>query len=76
VDKKNEQAGWARQIGTLTAIPILLAVGPLLGYLAGHWLDGKLGSEPIFTIILLVLGFIAAGKETYTLIRRASKDMQ
>jgi len=74
--KKNEQANWVRQIGILTAIPILLAVGPLIGYLAGHWLDGKLGTEPVFTIIFLILGFVAAGKETYDLIRKASRDLE
>jgi ATP synthase protein I len=74
--KKNEQANWVRQIGILTAIPILLAVGPFIGYVAGHWLDGKLNTDPIFTIILLLLGFVAAGKETYRLIRRAGRDME
>jgi len=74
--KKNEQANWVRQIGILTAIPILLAVGPLIGYLAGHWLDGKLGTEPVFTIIFLILGFVAAGKETYDLIRKAGRDLE
>ena len=74
--KKNEQAGWVRQIGILTAIPVLLAVGPLIGYLAGHWLDGKLNTEPVFTIVLLILGFIAAGKETYGLIRKAGRDIE
>lgn len=64
-----------RQIGLLTGIPILLAVGPILGYFAGNWLDGKLGTEPVFTIILIVLGFIASGRETYNLIRIASKDL-
>jgi len=73
---ENEQAGWIRQIGLLTAIPILLAVGPFLGYLAGHWLDNKLNTEPIFTIVFLILGFIASGKETYGLIKKASREIE
>lgn len=74
--RKNEKATSARQIGLLTAIPIMLAVGPLLGYLAGNWVDHKLNTEPVFTIVLLILGFIAAGKETYQLIRRASQEIK
>jgi F0F1-type ATP synthase assembly protein I len=76
LSEKHEQAGWIRQIGILTSIPILLVVGPFLGYLAGHWLDGKLGTEPIFTIILLILGFIASGRETYEMIKKAGRDMK
>ena len=74
--RKDERADWIRQIGILTAIPILLAVGPFIGYIAGHWLDGKLSTEPVFTITLLILGFIAAGKETYRLIRKAGRDIE
>lgn len=76
VARNNEETRGIRQIGILTAIPILLAVGPLIGYLAGHWLDGKFDTEPVFTIILLILGFVAAGKETYELIRKASRDVE
>jgi F0F1-type ATP synthase assembly protein I len=39
-------------------------------------LDGKLGTEPIFTIILLILGFIASGRETYEMIKKAGRDMK
>jgi len=76
LSENHDQAGWIRQIGILTSIPILLAVGPFLGYIAGHWLDGKLNTEPTFTIILLILGFIASGKETYELIKRAGRDIK
>jgi len=72
----DEQANWMRQIGLLTGIPILLAVGPIIGYFAGNWLDGKFGTEPTFTIILIVLGFVASGKEVYRLIKRATKDLK
>ncbi|MEL7658034.1 MAG: AtpZ/AtpI family protein, partial [Bacillota bacterium] len=42
------------QLGLAIAIPIVL------GAYAGHWLDGKLGTGMIFTVILLCLG-IAGG---------------
>jgi F0F1-type ATP synthase assembly protein I len=69
-----EKARLARQVGTLTAIPFILVAGPAVGYLIGSWIDGRLGSEPIFLIVFLVLGFVAAGRETYRLIQLASRE--
>ncbi|GAB4325421.1 MAG: hypothetical protein Kow0074_19150 [Candidatus Zixiibacteriota bacterium] len=61
-----------RQIGVLTAIPFVLMFGPLIGYYAGSWLDAKIGTDPYLTNLLVVLGFVAAGREVWNLIRRAS----
>lgn len=69
-----EQARLARQVGLLTAIPFILLAGPVLGYLAGSWLDRKLGTEPILLIVLLLVGLAASGRETYELIQRASRE--
>lgn len=69
-----EQARLARQVGLLTAIPFVLLAGPALGYLLGSWLDRRFGTAPVFLIIMIILGFVAAGRETYQLIRRASRE--
>ena len=69
-----EQARLARQIGLLTAIPSILLAGPAVGFLAGSWLDRRFGTAPIFLIILIIIGFVAAGRETYKLIQRASRE--
>jgi F0F1-type ATP synthase assembly protein I len=29
----------------------------ILGVVIGHWIDGKLGTEPIFLFVFLALGF-------------------
>ena len=63
-----------RQLGILGTIPILLAVGPVVGFLIGRWLDSKLGTEPFLLVIFLIFGFIASGKEVYKLIKRAEED--
>jgi F0F1-type ATP synthase assembly protein I len=55
-------------------IPVILVVAPLIGYYAGSWVDGKLGTGNVFMIIGLGLGFAAAGKETYNLIKRSAKN--
>jgi F0F1-type ATP synthase assembly protein I len=39
---------------------ILLAICVVLGYLAGHWLDDRLNTGIIFTLIGVLLGLVAA----------------
>jgi F0F1-type ATP synthase assembly protein I len=72
----NETGKWLRPIGLLTAIPFLMMFGPLLGYFGGNWLDQKLGTEPYLMIALIILGFIASGKEVWKLIQRASRETE
>lgn len=63
-----------RQLGILGTIPILIAVGPLVGFFMGRWLDSKLGTDPYLLILFLIFGFVASGKEVYKLIKRAEED--
>lgn len=42
------------------------AVTCLAGALAGRWIDGRLGTEPWFTVALIVLAFVTA---TWLLLR-------
>lgn len=59
-----------RSAGLLLAIPTLLIVAPLVGFFLGNWLDAKLNTRPWLTMIGLVLGFVAAGRETNQIYRR------
>lgn len=59
-----------RSAGMLLAIPMLLIVSPLVGCFLGSWLDGKLNIRPWLTLVGLVLGFAAGGRETYRIYRR------
>ncbi|MFH1700501.1 MAG: AtpZ/AtpI family protein [Candidatus Zixiibacteriota bacterium] len=68
--KKSKRIEGVRQIGIATTIPFLLVAGPVIGYFIGNWIDGKLGTEPYLMIILVLLGFISSGKETYKLIKQ------
>ncbi len=60
-----------RQIGLLTAIPAILVAAPLVGYFFGEWLDGKWNTEPYLAVAGVVLGFVAAGREIASLIKKA-----
>lgn len=59
-----------RTAGYLLAIPGLLIVAPLVGFFAGRWLDGRFGTLPWLSLAGVVLGFVAAGRETYQIYRR------
>lgn len=71
--KRDDKYSTYRQIGILTTIPMLMAVGPILGYYIGNFLDEKLGTTPYLMVIFIFFGFAAAGKGVYDLIRRASQ---
>ena len=46
---------------------ITLAISVVLGYLAGHWIDDRLGTGIIFTLIGVLLGLVAAVLNTVRL---------
>jgi hypothetical protein len=48
---------------------VSLAVSVVLGYLAGQWVDGRLGSGIIFTLIGVLLGLVAASYSAVRLFR-------
>ena len=65
----------ARQIGILTSVPIILALGPLIGYFAGSWIDRKFGFYPVGTLVLIGLGFAASVRETVRMIREVLRNI-
>jgi F0F1-type ATP synthase assembly protein I len=48
---------------------ITLAASVVLGYFAGHWLDERLNTSPVFTLIGVLLGLVAAVLNTVRLYR-------
>lgn len=61
---RDNAKGWARAIrdaGPYLSLGVTLAGSVLLGLLAGYWIDGKLGTRPVFFLIGAVLGLVTAG---------------
>lgn len=56
------------------SIPMLLAAGPMVGYFLGQFLDEHWHSAPWGLVSGLVIGLLAAVRETIRLIRRAIQD--
>ena len=74
--KDEEDRYWAiRQVGLLTTIPVLLTVPPIAGFLAGRFLDRKLNTDPIFSIVLLIIGFVAGARQIARTVKLASSDV-
>lgn len=63
-----------RQISLLTMVPMLLAASPIIGLLIGNQIDKWFGTEPIFLIVFLILGFVAGARQVANVIRKAQKD--
>jgi len=53
----------------LVGVGFFVAGSILLGVFAGRWLDGKLNSEPLWTIVGLVLGIGVAFYGVYAMLR-------
>jgi F0F1-type ATP synthase assembly protein I len=65
-----------RPLGMLTTIPVFLAVTPLVGFFIGQFLDRRFHTDPIFTVLFLILGFVGGGRQVAQLIRRAYADQE
>ena len=68
--EKEGEPSALKSAGLLLAIPTLLIVSPIVGYFVGSLADRWLKWDPWGGIVGLVLGFAAAGRETYKIYRR------
>ena len=71
--KRPEPSSWLQQAGLLTAIPIVLLVGPALGYYLGAAIDRRWASDPWGMGVGIVLGLAASFRVTLQMIRRTSE---
>lgn len=56
-----------------TEIGLSLLVTTLIGALAGHWVDGQLGTNPLFVILGF---FVGAGLGTVIIIRLVTRFLK
>ena len=73
-EKQDARLSQVKQIAALTAVPIILLVGPVSGYFVGDWFDKKFQLFPWGTVLFLVLGFVAAGREIFRLLKQISQE--
>ena len=66
-----ERPPWVQQVGLLTSIPIVLLVGPTIGYYLGTALETRWSLQPWGMIGGLMLGGAASVKVLIQLLRQA-----
>ncbi|MBI3321141.1 MAG: AtpZ/AtpI family protein [Candidatus Omnitrophica bacterium] len=57
------------RLGMLLTVPIVLAAGPLVGVLVGHWLDRRWHTAPGALVLGAAVGGIGSGIEVYRILR-------
>jgi F0F1-type ATP synthase assembly protein I len=60
-------------LGIVTQFGVTCAVAVWLGFLLGSWLDGLLGTEVLFSLILALGGMISAVTGTYQLLKAMAR---
>ncbi len=66
---RKESGGYARDVGVFTAIPGMLVAGPALGYFLGKFAGQKWGHDQAAITIGVVVGFAAAVRQIWLLIK-------
>ena len=59
---------WMVPTASLLGAGWFFAAAIILGVLIGHWVDGKTGLEPVFTLIGIALGLAAAAVGGYRML--------
>lgn len=67
------QSPW-RQLGFVLTVAFTFPAALVVGGLAGWWIDGKLGTRPLFSLVLLGLGFLAALRELLRELKRLNRE--
>ena len=65
-----------RQIGLLSAIPMLMVVAPLLGLWGGQWVERRLHVSPWGSAVGVGLGFFAAVREIRNILRKVKSELE
>lgn len=63
-----------RSASMLLMIPSLLVAAPLAGFFLGRYVDHRFHSDPWGVVLGIVLGFGAAGREIYAIVRRVEAE--
>lgn len=69
---------WKSPVLNLVGIGSYLATAIVVPTLFGHYLDGRFGTEPVLTLLLLVIGlmagFLGAYRQLQDVLREANRE--
>ena len=72
-DRERDRFRQVRVYALLSSIPGFLVVPPVVGVLAGMWLDKRFGTAPWLVLLFLFLGFGASVRLIVRTIRRVGQ---
>ena len=72
--KKDAGQNPARLMGVFGSSGFTIVAATFAGFALGLWLDGRLGTSPLFMILLLLTGFAAALVNIYFRAAQKRKD--
>ncbi|MEJ5252939.1 MAG: AtpZ/AtpI family protein [Chthonomonadetes bacterium] len=63
-----------RAMALASTIGLSLVVPPVLGYFAGRWLDGRFGTDPILSMVGLIVGIILGFVEMVQVLKQIERE--
>ncbi len=57
-----------------STIGLSLVIPPVMGYFAGRWLDGRFGTEPVISMIGLVVGIVLGFVEMVPILHQIERE--
>lgn len=63
-----------RAMALASTIGLALVVPPVLGYFAGRWLDGRFGTEPILSMVGLIVGIVLGFVEMVHILAQIERE--
>lgn len=73
IDDDAGKAPWAKALNYST-LGIEMGISPIVGYLIGKWLDGKFGSTPMLSIVMLLAGIASGFFALFRTLKRMERD--
>ncbi len=68
---RKDKGGKYKAASLFIMVPTLMAAAIFIGFFAGRWADSYFGTEPWLLLAGLALGFGAAAREIFMLVKRA-----
>ena len=68
---ERDKGGKHKAASLFITVPTLMAAAIFIGFFAGQWADSYFGTEPWLLLAGLALGFGAAAREIFMLVKRA-----
>jgi len=64
-----------KKSGRFLAVGLEMGIAVFIGMWVGRYLDSSFGTEPVLSLVGLLLGILAAGKAVYDAAKLARREM-